>query len=97
MKKLFYQATLLLAMSACMYGCSSKNANDEDITASKLPAGAKNIVSVGNGWVTFDCDIGGRNRRFLAKENNTYGRYPVMSLAELQDDAPKPESEKKKS
>ena len=96
MKTFFSLATLVLVISACTFGCSSKAAKVEDNIVSKLPTGAKNIISVGNGWVTFDCDIGGRNRRFLAKDNRTYGGDAVMSLTEIQDEPQKPESEKKK-
>ncbi len=50
-----------------------------------LPAGAKNVTHVGNGWVTFDLDVKGRVRTFLYARTLASGQYPVPAITELSE------------
>jgi hypothetical protein len=42
-----------------------------------------NQHKIGNGWVTFSCDIEGRKRKFMLHQYSTYGNYTVGTITEL--------------
>jgi hypothetical protein len=74
-------AVLLLGV-LCASGCETKN---PAASLSNLPEDAKDVKEVGNGWVTFSCDIEGRKRKFMLHLYNTYGRNTVGTITELKE------------
>jgi hypothetical protein len=71
-------------------GCSDDKAkpippiNESTNSEPRLPTNATNIKDVGNGWLTFQCEIAGRKRTFL------FARYvvhydPTGVITELHD------------
>ena len=53
----------------------------------KLPTGATNIKDAGNGWITFECNLAGKNRTFLYSRHKIHWdtRGPAVVITELRD------------
>jgi hypothetical protein len=61
--------------------------NDNGGAAPQLPKNATNIKDMGNGWLTFQCEIEGRKRTFLFARYVVHGG-PIGAITELSDPAP---------
>lgn len=48
-----------------------------------LPNGVSNVQSLGNGWLTFDLEVGGRKRTFLYARFKSASNYAVPVCTEL--------------
>jgi hypothetical protein len=94
----------LIALVILMVGCSEsthENTVDPEVLAAKqqvklkkfasesLPKGCRNIVSLGNNWITFELETDGETRRFLYHKewHGTSRGYMVASesLTELSE------------
>ena len=62
------------------------NTRIEHLDQCKLPTGAKNIVDLGNGWLTFELIIDGKNRKFMYARYYTYNKNFVGTITELKNE-----------
>ena len=58
--------------------------NEYAVDAPNLPTNAKNIKDIGNGWLTFQCEVEGRNRKFLFARYYVNG-WKTGTITELKD------------
>lgn len=79
----------ILLFLCFVIGCSRNNPNDPVINeywyqSPILPINSRKIEDAGNGWLVFECTVGGKTRKFLYARVQCSGG-PNVVITELSD------------
>lgn len=83
---------LIIALTvACLIGCGNSpppaqaHKSQEENIVKMLPPGHTNLKSLGNQWFSYDLEVGGKKRQFMARySTGSHGEYS-LAVTELQE------------